>query len=49
MAEKPEQCARAEIDRLLVVAGWSMQSMSEANAYAGRKQGTFIRNSNMAA
>lgn len=30
MAEKPEERARAEIDRLLAAAGWSVQSMSYA-------------------
>ena len=36
MADKPEERARAEIDRLLAAAGWSVQSMSEANIHAGR-------------
>ena len=36
MAEKPEERARAEIDRLLAAAGWSVQSMSEANIHAAR-------------
>ena len=36
MAEKPEERARAEIDRLLTAAGWSVQSMSEANIHAAR-------------
>ncbi len=36
MADKPEERARAEIDRLLAAAGWSVQSMSEANIHAAR-------------
>ena len=36
MAEKPEERARAEIDRLLAAAGWSVQSMNEANIHAAR-------------
>ncbi len=36
MAEKPEERARAEIDRLLAAAGWSVQSMSETNIHAAR-------------
>ncbi len=36
MAEKPEERARAEIDRLLAAAGWSVQSMSEVNIHAAR-------------
>lgn len=36
VAEKPEERARAEIDRLLAAAGWSVQSMSEANIHASR-------------
>jgi len=41
VAEKPEERARAEIDRLLAAAGWSVQSMSEANIHAAR--GVVIR------
>lgn len=41
MADKPEERARAEIDRLLAAAGWSVQSMSEANIHAAR--GVVIR------
>jgi hypothetical protein len=36
VADKPEERARAEIDRLLAVAGWSTQFMSEANIHAAR-------------
>ena len=36
MADKPEERARAEIGRLLAAAGWSVQSMSEANIHAAR-------------
>ena len=36
MADKPEERARAEIDRLLAAAGWSVQFMSEANIRAAR-------------
>jgi type I restriction enzyme R subunit len=36
VSEKPEERARAEIDRLLTAAGWSVQSMSEANIHAAR-------------
>jgi len=36
VAEKPEERARAEIDRLLAAAGWSVQSMSDANIHAAR-------------
>ena len=36
MADKPEERARAEIDRLLAAAGWSVQSMNEANIRAAR-------------
>ena len=36
MADKPEERARAEIDRLLAAAGWSVQSTSEANIHAAR-------------
>jgi len=36
VADKPEERARAEIDRLLAAAGWSVQSMSEANIHAAR-------------
>ena len=34
MAEKPEERARAEIDRLLTAAGWLVRFMSEANIHA---------------
>ena len=36
MAEKLEQQARAEIDRLFAVAGWSMQSIAQGNVHAAR-------------
>ena len=36
MAERPEERARAEIDRLLAAAGWSVQAMREANIHAAR-------------
>ena len=36
MADKPEERARAEIDRLLAAAAWSVQSMSDANIHAAR-------------
>ena len=36
MADKPEERARAEIDRLLAAAGWSAQPMNEANIHATR-------------
>ena len=36
MADKPAERARAEIDRLLSVAGWSVQSMRRSNIYALR-------------
>jgi len=36
VADKPEERARAEIDRLLAAAGWSVQSMNEANIHAAR-------------
>ena len=36
MAEKQEERARAEVDRLLAAAGCSVQSMSEANIHAAR-------------
>ena len=36
MAEKPEERARAEIDRLLAAAGWLVQSIDEANIHAAR-------------
>jgi type I restriction enzyme R subunit len=36
VADKLEQRARAEIDRLLTAAGWSVQSMSEANVHPAR-------------
>lgn len=34
MAEKPEDLARADIDRLLVAAGWAVQTFAEANILA---------------
>ena len=36
MPETPEQKARIEIDRLLGLAGWSVQSMDQANIHAAR-------------
>ena len=36
MAEKPEELARVEIDRLLAAAGWSVQPAKEANIQAAR-------------
>lgn len=36
MADKPEQLARAEIDRLLQAAGWSVQDFKSANIHATR-------------
>ena len=36
VAEQPEQEARREIDRLLVAAGWAVQSVGEANIHAAR-------------
>ena len=36
MTDKPEQRARAGIDRLLGAAGWAVQSMSEVNIHAAR-------------
>ena len=35
-AEKPEERARAVIDRLLAAASWSVQSINEANIHAAR-------------
>jgi type I site-specific restriction endonuclease len=37
VADKPEERARAEIDRLLAAAGWSVQSMSEINIHDVRR------------
>jgi len=34
VAEKPEERARTEIDRLISASGWSVQFMSEANTHA---------------
>ncbi len=36
MADKPEQQARAEIDRLLASAGWAVQDVKSANIHAAR-------------
>lgn len=36
MADRPEEQARAEIDRLLTAAGWSVQNYKEANIHAAR-------------
>ena len=36
MAPKPEADARAEIDRLLRLAGWDVQDVSQANIHAAR-------------
>ena len=36
MAEKPEQRARAEIDRLLEAAGWAVQDFKQAQIHAAR-------------
>ena len=36
MAEKPEELARVEIDKLLAAAGWSVQSVKEANIHSTR-------------
>ena len=36
MAEKPEELARIEIDRLLKAAGWAVQPVKEANIHAAR-------------
>lgn len=36
MADKPEERARAEIDKPFAAAGWSVQSMSEIGIYAAR-------------
>ncbi len=36
MAEKPEDLARADIDRLLKAAGWAVQPYAEANIHAAR-------------
>jgi type I restriction enzyme R subunit len=41
VAEKPEQRARAAIDRLLAAGGWSVQSVSEANIHVS--QGVALR------
>jgi len=36
VAEKPEELARVEIDKLLAAAGWSVQPAKEANIHAAR-------------
>jgi len=36
VAEKPEDLARADIDRLLAAAGWAVQPFAEANIHAAR-------------
>ena len=36
MAEKPEELARVEIDKLLAAAGWLVQPVKEANIHAAR-------------
>jgi len=36
VAEKPEELARVEIDKLLAAAGWSVQSAKDANIHAAR-------------
>jgi type I restriction enzyme R subunit len=36
VAEKPEELARIEIDKLLAAAGWSVQPVKEANIHAAR-------------
>ena len=36
MAEKPEELARVQIDKLLTEAGWSVQPAKEANIHAAR-------------
>jgi len=36
VAEKPEEVARVEIDKLLAAAGWSVQPVKEANIHAAR-------------
>lgn len=41
MAGKPEERARAEIDRLLEAAGWSVQDVKAANIHA--TQGVALR------
>lgn len=41
MAGKPEERARAEIDRLLQAAGWSVQDVKAANIHAA--QGVALR------
>jgi hypothetical protein len=38
VAEKPEELARVEIDKLLAAAGWSVQPAKEANIHAARVQ-----------
>ena len=36
MAEKPEELARVEIDKLLAEAGWSVETVKEANIHSTR-------------
>ncbi len=36
MSQAPEQTARTEIDRLLQVAGWTVQDVSAVNLHAAR-------------
>lgn len=36
MTDKPEEKARAEIDRLLQAAGWAVQDVKAANIHAAR-------------
>jgi len=36
VAEKPEELARIEIDKLLAAAGWAVQTVKEANIHAAR-------------
>jgi type I restriction enzyme R subunit len=36
VTDKPEQQARAEIDRLLAAAGWAVQDVKSANIHAAR-------------
>ncbi len=42
MAQKPEDKARENIDRMLEKAGWDVQDVDHANIYA--RQGVAIRN-----
>ena len=36
MAQEPEAAARAEIDRLLMAAGWAVQDLRQADIHAAR-------------